>query len=216
MFHGVRLGPDGVLPHVCLSLEVTAASTIRGLLMVNSGLARRSRRIKTVLLEHTRRYPDWTLQDLYKLMHQSAMGNEHAVTDDARVREWLETELEQLAPGPEEPLVDPISPDGKVLRIHLRSFRMQKLNPEELLQAFVLTAQVFTPSPRLLVDYMNSAEELARHELLPFDAHELGDYLQGMRENGFPAVHHSQGYRRKYLPAYRVVARTVWEHTGVV
>ena len=73
-----------------------------------------------ILQDHLARYPKMQARDVYKLLHQAAMGSEHAVTDIASARAWLERELAEIGPGPAEPLVDPISPDGQIARIHLR------------------------------------------------------------------------------------------------
>jgi hypothetical protein len=163
--------------------------------------------MKTVLIEHGRRYPYWTIDDLYKLIHQSSMGSEHALGNEDRIRNYLRTELNSLVPGPDEPLLDPISPDGKIVRIHLRPFSMLHLDAESLLQAFILTAKIVTPSINQLIEHAGFARSLAENGCLSFDADEISRYLQRLQSSGFPAVHHSQMFENKYVPAYRVVAR---------
>ena len=76
--------------------------------------------LRRMLLDHNRRYPHCGVEDLYKLLHQAAMGSEHAAPEESIARSWLEQELSQLGPGPAEPIVDPIRPDGEVVRVHLR------------------------------------------------------------------------------------------------
>src|SRR5262249_47815609 len=61
-----------------------------------------------------RRYPRMELADVYKLLHQAAMGSGHAIEDPAEARAKLEEELTHLGEGPDDPVADPISPDGKV------------------------------------------------------------------------------------------------------
>ncbi len=163
--------------------------------------------MRTILIEHSQRYPYWAISDLYKLIHQSTMGSEHAMGNEDRVRDWLRTELNSLVPGPVEPLLDPISPDGKIVRIHLRPFSKLNLDEEKLLQAFLHTAQIVIPSTNQLFEYAGIAIRLAEDEYISFDADEIYGYIQGLRDSGFPAVHHSQIFEDNYLPAYRVVAR---------
>lgn len=163
--------------------------------------------MRTILIEHGQRYPYWAIDDLYKLIHQSTMGSEHALSNEDRVRDWLKTELNSLVPGPDEPLVDPISPDGKIVRIHLRPFSKLNLDEEKLLNAFIHTAQIVTPSTDHLFEYADLAKRLAEDGFLSFDADEIYGYIQGLHKSGFPAVHHSQIFKDSYLPAYRVVAR---------
>ena len=163
--------------------------------------------MRTILIEHSQRYPQWAIDDLYKLMHQSAIGSEHALSSEDRVRDWLRTEVNSLGSGPDEPILDPISPDGKIVRIHLRPFSKLNLDTEKLLQAFLHTAQIVTPSTNQMLEYTILAKKLAEDGHLSFDADEIYGYVQELRESGFPAVHHSQIFKEKYLPAYRVVAR---------
>jgi len=163
--------------------------------------------MRAILIEHSQRYPQWAINDLYKLIHQSVMGSDHALSSEDRVRDWLKTELNSLVPGPDEPLIDPISPGGQIVRIHLRPFYKLNLEEEKLLQAFIHTAQMVTPAPKQLLEYAVLAKRLAEDGHLSFDADEIFVYVQELRVSGFPAVHHSQIFKDKYLPAYRVVAR---------
>jgi hypothetical protein len=84
---------------------------------------------------------------------------------------------------------------------------MLHLDTESLLQAFILTAQIVTPSINQLIEYAGFARSLAKNGCLSFDADEISRYLQRLQSSGFPAVHHSQIFENKYVPAYRVVAR---------
>jgi hypothetical protein len=95
--------------------------------------------------------------DLYKLIYQAAMGPEHAVSDEAGARKWLLEEIRNLGSGPEEPLVDSISPDGGVVRVHLRPFVRAKADVEQLLDAFLYTAHEFHGSTQRLETYSKDA-----------------------------------------------------------
>ena len=163
--------------------------------------------MRRILTAHAARYPLWALDDLYKLIHQAAVGSEHAVSDEAHARDWLTRELAGLRPGPEEPLIDPISPGSEVLRVHLRPFVRLRLEGELLLQSFIRTAREFQGSADRIVEYAETAADLARGGLLSFDGDELAKFLARMKEAGFPAVHHSPAFEAEYRPADRVVAR---------
>jgi hypothetical protein len=161
--------------------------------------------MRTILIDHMRRYPDWAVDDLYKLIHQAAMGPEHALTDESAVRDWLTQELTHLVPGPDESLIDPVSPNGRIVRVHLRPFAKLRLQEEALLQAFIQTAKEVHPSTDRLAEYATVATELAEEGILPFTSGQITPYLAKLRESGFPAVHHSATYEHLYRPAYRVV-----------
>ena len=87
----------------------------------------------SLLLGQARRYPLMEVDDLYKLLHQAALGSEHAVADQDSVQKALDAEFASLGPGGDEPLIEPISPDGQIARVHLRTYKYQKANPENLL-----------------------------------------------------------------------------------
>jgi len=160
-----------------------------------------------VLIVNANRYPDWTEQDLYKLLYQAAMGNEHAIIDEAGVRRWMEKELAEMGDGPDDLLFDPISPDGAILRVHLRPMMKAGIDPDLILQAFLNTSHVFKGSLDRLLLYMESAVEAAKKKEIDFPVISLTNYFAHMKDSGFPAVHHSLEYEKVYRPAYRVVAK---------
>ena len=139
------------------------------------------------------------------------MGVEHALSNEAGVRDWLTRELAELSPAvaPDEPLIDPISPDGQLVRVHLRPFARLALDPELLLQAFFRTASEINPASERLVEFAETAVQLAQETLLPFDAEALAAFFAERQAQNFPAFHHSAAFRQHYQPAYRVVARAL-------
>ena len=64
---------------------------------------------ESILASHFARYPAMQLTDLYKLIHQAALGSEHAICAEASAREWLTRELAEMGVGPAEPLPDLLS-----------------------------------------------------------------------------------------------------------
>jgi hypothetical protein len=164
-----------------------------------------------ILAAQYRRYPCLEIVDLYKLLHQASMGSEHAVTDEDGARAWLERELATMGAGPEEPLIDYISPSGEIVRVHLRPYVEAGHDPEKLLEAFWRTAREYRGSAERLQQYGDVAEQMAFAGLLPPQPDQIGEFMQRMEQQGFPAVHHSRIYERLYQPAYRVVARTFLE-----
>jgi hypothetical protein len=120
--------------------------------------------IHRLLRLHLDRYPLLQLEDLYKLLHQGVLGSEHAVTSPSGAREWLEREIAGLGPGPEEPLIDPISGDGRIARVHLRPFLAGGGDQEALLTAFVRTANEHHGSRREFEAAWHLAESLAGHD----------------------------------------------------
>jgi hypothetical protein len=167
----------------------------------------RNLRLQQILLSHMHRYPAWEVQDIYKLAHQATLGSEHGVSDRAHTSMQLEEEISRLSGELIDPLIDPISVDGDIVRVHLRPYTHLKFPSRVLLEAFMQTAFRFRGSSDILEEYLVQIEELAQNSYLNVDHTSLEEFFSLMRNRGFPAVHHSKVFKQTYNPAYRVIAR---------
>ncbi|MFT3895412.1 MAG: hypothetical protein QM730_27620 [Anaerolineales bacterium] len=158
--------------------------------------------IETILRSHLARYPDMRIQDLYKLIHQAAMGSEHAILNPEGAQKWMERELAELGVGPDEAVIDLISADEQIMRVHLRPYVAQGGDPETLLNGFIRTANEFHGDKDVLKNYWKTAKEIEHFSLANIDG-----FFEPLEAQNFPAVHHSLDYERFYRPAYRVVWR---------
>lgn len=158
--------------------------------------------LEVILRSQIARYPAMQIQDLYKLIHQATLGSEHAISSAQAAHEWLQRELAEMGTGPQEPMIDPISADGQIVRMHLRPFVEQGGDPETLLNAFMRTANEYRGDLQVLEGYWHAAKDI-RH----FPLAELDEFIESMQARKYPAVHHSAEYERLYRPAYRVVWR---------
>jgi len=162
--------------------------------------------IDQLLSQHIARYPRMQLDDIYKLLHQAALGPGHAVKDVTNARAWLEKEAAELGPGPAEPENDIISPDGKLARVHLRSWVAAGKSLDDLNRVFVETANSYTPSRERLEKFCGCLGDLAGAGRIPFAQQEVVAYFDRIAQASYPVVHHSRTYTDTYKPAYRVVA----------
>jgi hypothetical protein len=121
------------------------------------------------------------------------------------VRRWLERELVEMGAGPDDPLVDPVSADGQIVRLHLRPYLAAGGDPDILLDAFVRTAQEFHGSFETLRRYLRYAVKIDLGGNLPFTLDAMLGFFARMESLGFPAAHHSEQFERIYRPAYRVI-----------
>jgi hypothetical protein len=159
-----------------------------------------------IINEHLTRYPVMQLEDLYKLAHQACLGSEHAVASWDYAQQRLQQELVQMGDGPAEPLVDPITADGRIVRVHLRPLVAGGGDVDQLLDAFIRTAAEYAGTPADLENYATEVEAIAATGAFPFQPADVGIYWQRLEVLGYPAVHHSAVYRTAYQPAYRVIA----------
>lgn len=154
---------------------------------------------------HVEKYPILEVEDLYKIAFQAAMGSEHAVVSREAAGQWLEREMSSLSKVPSEPLSEPLSPDGSLVRVNLRALIELGCDPLPLLDAFVRTGKEFHGSQERLASYWLIIETMAEAEEIPFEVGRLEEMWKRMEGEGFPAVHHSATYRDEYHPAYRVI-----------
>jgi hypothetical protein len=161
--------------------------------------------MKSNLLKEISSHPCSQPPDIYKFLHQAAFGSAHAVRDTAAVQNWMEREIESLNFSVEDQLVDTLSPDGRIVRVNLRPYLKNGFKTEELLDAFIKTANQFQGSEHKFRQYWKSAEKLAEQGKFKFTKEELNTFFVQQKKKNFPAVHHSEEYTKKYKPAYRVI-----------
>lgn len=163
-----------------------------------------------VLTEQARRYPRMEMADLYKLLHQRAMGPGHLVAAGDALA-WLQEEVTALAPAPagvEAVAVELLDPARGLVRLHLRPWLAEGRSVELLATAFADTAARWTPDPRQLSSELLLAVPLITEAAglpLGFDLAAWEAFVAPLVAQGLPALHHSEGFRAAYAPAYRVV-----------
>lgn len=145
------------------------------------------------------------LLDVYKLLHQAALGNSHLTDSPESALQRLRAEIDSLGDGPVEPVWEPLSPDGRLARVHLRSYTMAGLDFESLAAACARSSETCPPAPDKLVRFCGCLGDLAVEGILPFSSQEVVALMDELAEAGYPAVHHSSQFRARYKPAYRVV-----------
>lgn len=168
--------------------------------------AKPSVNIRNAILAEIKKYPELEIQDLYKLAHQAAMGNEHIMADTIQAMKYLEEELASIDSSSAEPLVEYLRSDSAIARINLRSFKAQLGNPARLFAAMMKSAAKFEKSILLLRVFWGDIEILADEGNIPFKKDDLRKYFQEMEQQKFSPVHHSTIVTEKYHPAYRIVS----------
>ena len=153
-----------------------------------------------LLASQFERYPAMQVQDVYKLIYQGCLGAEHAVKSPSFARNWLESEIAEMGNGPLEPMIDPISADGEIIRINLRPYLKMSGSLDVLLDAFIRTAHDFRGEKSLIKKKWDIAMQTCFLPATVMDA-----FIKKMIKDNYPAVHHSDIYHEHYLPAYRVV-----------
>lgn len=151
--------------------------------------------------------PSAGVEDAYKWLFQATRGGEHSAPSEEAARKWLEKEWAGLGPPlPGEPLVVPLRPDGKVVRLNLRPFKEAGGDPEALLRAFLESARAFREEPGLFVAAWRAfGRALPRDGAGGRNAGAFAELDRDAERAGWPARHHGALYAAARKPAYRVL-----------
>jgi len=159
------------------------------------------------LREQVTRYPEMQTDDAYKFVHQAAFGNGHLITDEAADREYLKQEFASVQADSHEPLVEPLTPDGSIVRVNLRPFKAGGVSLDRLADAMIESAKEIQPHREAFEHWWTEIINAAERHTLPFDPAALRAFGSLKQAEGYPAVHHSPAYTTRYSPSYRVVLR---------
>jgi len=158
--------------------------------------------------QHLRWYPCMEPRDVYKLLYQGVLGPEHNIENETAFRERLLAEFASLEARQGEPLYEPVRPDGSLLRINLRPFKLQNGDLESLIAACLAAGrQKWGELEELKLAwgaFCGLCQEGRWPEFALADISVLSAWLEAQ---GHRAVHHSPAYRSCYQPSYRLVAK---------
>lgn len=156
--------------------------------------------------------PELRIEDAYKWLYHATLGGEHAIRDATGPREWLAREWASLSePLSDEPLVVPLDPEGRILRVNLRPYKRRGGDREMLLAVFVASAERFRPTKSVFLDAWNAlGQRLAKGEIGKLTKSEWDRLDRSCAALSYPPIHHSAAYSAAYSPAYRVVLGEMW------
>lgn len=162
--------------------------------------------VERLLTAHFELRPLMGATDFYKLIYQGVFGVGHIMAEGAW--DWLEKEAEglNLQEHPEEPLLEEVSADGKMVRVNLRPYLRQGLPLGGLFAAMEEASRVEGSSEEFMEAWA-VFKALAASGRLKVDMGEFEALNDELRREGCRPHHHSEAYQAAYHPAYRVVTR---------
>jgi hypothetical protein len=167
--------------------------------------------VRQLIQAHLARYPELRISDVYKLLHQATFGSSEAVSKRASAQEWLQHELKINPPDPQEDLLESVSPDGSLVRLHLRAYQARGGKMKPLLDAVIRSAETAqTGRPELMAGrwaiFAGMVEEgVFDPEAIP--PREVYLFGKVYAARNWAVVAHSPHFIRTYHPAYRVLTR---------
>ena len=156
------------------------------------------------------KYPEATLQDIYKSFYQERFGPGHMIPNVENARNYLMSEMEQAAEN-SGAYYEPTGSGGKYIRVYLNAVADSKISAEQLLDAFVESANNVEPRSDKWSEQWSKIVNVIEKKQLPVAAgDELKQWLKECSEQD-EAVHHSEAYNQVYRPHYRIVERNIFE-----
>jgi hypothetical protein len=169
-----------------------------------------NKRIEVAVRTLISQYPQATLQDVYKSFYQERFGPGHMIPNVENARNYLMSEMEQAAENTGA-YYEPTGGEGKYVRIYLNAVSDGKISAEQLLDAFVESANHVEPRNDKWADQWNKIVDVIEEKKIPVTmSEELKQLLKECSEKE-EAVHHSETYEKAYRPHYRIVEHNIFE-----
>lgn len=159
-------------------------------------------------------FPKSRVLDIYKSCFQDYMGAEHLVFDRARVKTYLDEELESTSIDDLLPwYYEPCGIDSSYYRVSIRTIKERLVTEDMLLDAFVRSANSENrPSVEswrnrwhMIIGTINQMQLDLPH----YQEDRL--FIDSLLQAGKYAISHSPEYREAYRPHYRIVERNIFE-----
>ena len=183
---------------------------ITAMCLVGCAANTENKRIEQAVKALISQYPEATLQDIYKSFYQERFGPGHMIPNVENARNYLMSEMEQAAEN-SGAYYEPTGSGGKYIRVYLNAVADGKISAEQLLDAFVESANNVEPRSDKWADQWTNIVKVIEEKQLPVKMDdELKQWLKECSEQE-EAVHHSEAYNQVYRPHYRIVERNIFE-----
>lgn len=161
-----------------------------------------SERTREMLIKHYQDHTRLQITDIFKYLYQSSFGCGHMVASEDGAIEYVVSEYAAMKKS-EMPLTESL--DGAYSRVAL-SWLDRGLSAQTLGRLFYLSAKKEPNGKSAFFSKLEIARDLVKEGKLPFSLDEFEKKLSEWSERGYPAVHHSEEFRKEYSPAYRVIS----------
>ncbi len=161
-----------------------------------------------LLVTHANRYPLMSVQDVYKLLYQGAMGSEHFQDSFKDFEDDLANEWQSVKADDSMPIWENIRPDGRIVRFYLAPFKAREGQITQLLTLSYWTTTLYEGSLDNLKSSWETFGKICHDKKwTKFPIDEVDAFDNWLKRNQFPPVHHSESYRKAYQPSYRLLLR---------
>ena len=158
------------------------------------------------------KYPEATLQDIYKGSFQDVFGPAHLLTNREAVENYINREMETAESLEGEDYV-PCGWQGNFYQVNLKVIADGRIPMDDFVDAFIASANG--------IDTTLTQAWLDEWKLLQQATRKIVPHLQGFKEDstllanllkqGKYVVHHSRKFNQYYHPHYRIIRRDLFE-----
>lgn len=160
-------------------------------------------KLKEIILEHIKKYPEAELQDILKMLYQNEFGPKHLAENEIECFKSLSNEINNINYDESEELFEDIGEGA--LRLNLKAIPVgTDLN--YINKVIVNSANDFCGTNEKLVVKFGLLVVMAQNNEIPFDIQKVRDETNAFAKNGFKPISHSEVYKQNYSPSYRVIS----------
>ena len=161
-------------------------------------------KLKVIILEHTKKYPEAELQDILKMLYQNEFGPKHLAENEIECFKSLSNEINNINYDENEELFEDIGEGA--LRLNLKAIPVgTDLN--YINKVIVNSANDFCGTNEKLVVKFGLLVVMAQNNEIPFDIEKVRNETNTFAKNGFKPISHSEIYKERYSPSYRVISK---------
>ena len=158
------------------------------------------------------RYPQATLQDIYKGSFQDVFGPAHILTNKESVTKYIQYEMSQVESYENEDYV-PCGWQGNFYQVNLKVIADGRVPMDTFVEAFMASAQGIdtTLTPQFIEDWQGMQQSVRKvvPELEGFEKDST--LLAQLLQEGKYVVHHSEKFNTHYHPHYRIIRKNIFE-----
>ena len=182
-------------------------------LLILAGCAETNRQSREDFVRtYLQKYPEATLQDIYKGSFQDVFGPAHLLTNREAVKNYVLKELEH-AQTLEGEYYTPCGWQGNFYQVNLSVVQEGKISIDELVDAFMESARnIDTTLTQAWIDEWKLLQQIVRSvspDLPGFE--EDSTLLAHLLKQGKYVVHHSRKFNQHYHPHYRIIRKDLFE-----
>lgn len=160
-------------------------------------------KLKEIILEHIKKYPEAELQDILKMLYQNEFGPKHLAENEIECFKSLSNEINNINYDESEELFEDIGEGA--LRLNLKAIPVgTDLN--YINKIIVNSSNDFCGTNEKLVVKFGLLVVMAQNNEIPFDIGRVRDETNAFAKNGFKPISHSEVYKERYSPSYRVIS----------